>query len=87
MLQPHPAASLAASTSLGGGPPEGGAIMSHLAAAEQALSQLDTQLQRQRTDSINLGAGRSAALGELDDLSSTATGGPAAARNPSAFRS
>jgi hypothetical protein len=82
LLQPHPAASLAASTSLGGGPAEGSTIMSHLAAAEQAMSQLDTQLQRQRTDSISLGAGRSAASGELDDVPLTASGVKAAAEVP-----
>jgi creatinine amidohydrolase/Fe(II)-dependent formamide hydrolase-like protein len=82
MLQPHPAASLAASTSLGAGAAEGFAAMSHLAAAEQALSQLDTKLQSQRTDSISLGVGCSAALGELDDVSLGATGAPAAAEAP-----
>jgi hypothetical protein len=80
LLQPHPAASLAASTSLGGGPAEGSAIMSHLAAAEQALSQLDIKLQSQRTDSVSLG--RSATLGELEDVSLTATAGPATAEAP-----
>lgn len=84
LLQPHPlagAASLGTSTGLGGGPPEGGVLQTHLAAAEEALAQLDndSKLQRRQTDSISLGAGRSAVLGELDEAALAAVGGTAEA--------
>jgi hypothetical protein len=53
-------------------------LYSHLAAADEALSKLNIDLRRQRTDSISLGAGRSTALGELDDaaLAALAPAGP-----------
>lgn len=81
MMQQHPlagAVSLGGAPSLGPGPVEGSTMYTHLEAAEEALAQLDSSdLQRQRTDSISLGAGRSSALGELDEAA--ATGGVSAA--------
>jgi hypothetical protein len=52
-------------------------MYTHLEAVEQALAQLDSgsDLQRQQTDSISLGAGRSSALGELDEAALAAMGG------------
>jgi hypothetical protein len=86
MLQQHPmhrAASVGASAApLDPAPAtEGGGILySHLAAADEAMSQLNIDLRRQCTDSISLGAGRSAVLGELDDaaLAALAPAGPEA---------
>jgi len=84
MMQQHPLAgveSLGISTSLGPGPAEGGNVLTHLAAAAAAMSELDSKLQRQRTDSISLGAGYSSRPGELD-AALAAMAGSAAAEAP-----
>lgn len=72
LLQPHPLACVAAIKASAG--PE-----KHLAAAEEALAQLDSdsKLQRQRTDSISLGGRRSSALDEATALAAAAAEAPA----------
>jgi hypothetical protein len=81
MMQQHPLAGAVSlqggDLALGPGPVEGSTMYTHLEAAEEALAQLDSgkDLQRQRTDSISLGAGRSSALGELDEAALAVMGG------------
>lgn len=59
---------------------------SNLAAAAAALDQLGSPLDlaRQRTDSISLTAGLSAAPGELDDAAAAAAGGDGGGSNGAA---
>jgi hypothetical protein len=70
LLQPHPMAGVAAMDA-------SAELEEHLAAAEEALSQLDSKLQRQRTDSISLGGAHSSTLDEAAASAAAAAEAPA----------